>query len=265
MLEATRNFIFKDVYRYVDLVEACVLEWDSITELGLESSQEIAVRLYKPTKLGLLNEYIFAMIRVEFSRDYRKNSDIYDADDAEKLEKIMKEYGVSVVSFSEFDPDSPAFENEIDDPFYRWFLLNEESFRAYWEMVADEVFHIVFSNRQFLLQFGISLAKYLESEYLSLPSQILTSKPRIKRFSSLPAWLRKAIFYRDHGRCVFCRKDLSGLIATDRRLNFDHIVPLDSWGSNDPSNFQLLCERCNNEKAAFPKGAGHFYIPWWDY
>ena len=264
MLKTARNFIFRDIYDYAGLIEDCAQEEGSFIELGLEGNRDIAFRLYKPTKISLLHEYIYAMIRVEQSREYRKNCDVYEASDAERLKQILEEYGVSVVSFSSFNPNSTMFKNEFDDPFYRWFLLNESAFCEYWEKITDEVFHIVFSNRRFLLQFGNSLAKYLEHTFSSLPREILTSKLRIRRFAHLPSWLRKAVFYRDHGRCVFCREDLSGLISTDPGLNFDHIIPLACWGSNDPSNFQLLCEACNKQKSASPKGVGCFYVPWWD-
>ncbi|WP_346657776.1 HNH endonuclease signature motif containing protein [Bacillus cereus group sp. BfR-BA-01355] len=33
-------------------------------------------------------------------------------------------------------------------------------------------------------------------------------------------------------------------------MHLDHIIPLDVYGSNDASNFQLLCERCNTSKGA---------------
>jgi len=30
--------------------------------------------------------------------------------------------------------------------------------------------------------------------------------------------------------------------------NFDHIIPLNCGGNNDPSNWQLTCESCNKSK-----------------
>lgn len=51
--------------------------------------------------------------------------------------------------------------------------------------------------------------------------------------------------YRDQdGRCVYCGADLSDGYQTD------HIVPLIRGGSNDPSNIQLTCARCNRTKGA---------------
>ncbi|MED2799115.1 HNH endonuclease [Bacillus thuringiensis] len=47
-----------------------------------------------------------------------------------------------------------------------------------------------------------------------------------------------------------CRCDLSNLVRTQNTIHLDHIIPLDVYGSNDASNFQLLRERCNTSKGA---------------
>jgi 5-methylcytosine-specific restriction endonuclease McrA len=78
-------------------------------------------------------------------------------------------------------------------------------------------------------------------------------------------WVRDAVFFRDHGRCVLCQVDLSGLLATDRSDHFDHMVPLEKWGINDPCNIQLLCEVCNLRKAAGESVTGYRYSPRWSY
>lgn len=43
------------------------------------------------------------------------------------------------------------------------------------------------------------------------------------------------------GKCCYCRKPLL-------KYHIDHIVPVSKGGSNDPSNLQLLCPRCNISK-----------------
>lgn len=55
----------------------------------------------------------------------------------------------------------------------------------------------------------------------------------------------RAIYDRQEGECVFCRKNLiSG-------YEVDHIMPLCKGGSNWPDNLQLLCQICNRRKGAF--------------
>ncbi|MDZ7731782.1 MAG: HNH endonuclease signature motif containing protein [Acidimicrobiia bacterium] len=48
---------------------------------------------------------------------------------------------------------------------------------------------------------------------------------------------------RDDGRCVQCG-------STDGPHHIDHIYPYSKGGPNTLANLQLLCERCNLEKAA---------------
>ncbi|WP_257133312.1 HNH endonuclease [Bacillus wiedmannii] len=36
------------------------------------------------------------------------------------------------------------------------------------------------------------------------------------------------------------------MISTQSEIrHYNHIVPLDKYGCNDPTNFQLLCKPCN--------------------
>ncbi|MBV4522630.1 HNH endonuclease [Pseudomonas sp. SWRI74] len=66
---------------------------------------------------------------------------------------------------------------------------------------------------------------------------------------TIPKWVRRAVFYRDRGRCVLCDKDLFGQINLENHKNYDHIVPLAKHGLNDTSNIQLLCKECNQMRS----------------
>lgn len=94
------------------------------------------------------------------------------------------------------------------------------------------------------------------------PSEYLNKKGRIKR-ANIPAWVKKAVFHRDKGRCVFCNTDLTGIINSLTNVNYDHIVPLDRFGINDPSNIQLCCERCNKSKTNKEAETTNKYFSWW--
>ena len=53
--------------------------------------------------------------------------------------------------------------------------------------------------------------------------------------------LRKLVQERDGYKCRVC--------ADKRRLQVDHIIPIKAGGPiSDPSNIQLLCEKCFNRK-----------------
>ena len=65
--------------------------------------------------------------------------------------------------------------------------------------------------------------------------------PRI----SLPPAVRQRVFERNGYQCQSCHKiDLSA-----KSLQVDHILPLARGGTNDFSNFQTLCSRCNLQKS----------------
>ncbi|NLL67799.1 MAG: HNH endonuclease [Clostridiaceae bacterium] len=81
----------------------------------------------------------------------------------------------------------------------------------------------------------------------------------------MPEWLKRAVFYRDNGRCQHCGIDLSGLICIndDKTLQFDHIIPLEQGGTNDATNFQLLCSDCNLTKNGNIYRPNYFYQMYW--
>lgn len=54
----------------------------------------------------------------------------------------------------------------------------------------------------------------------------------------------EALFTKQGGKCVYCR------VSLRKGYHVDHIQPLSKGGSNWPSNLQLLCARCNNNKRA---------------
>ena len=79
---------------------------------------------------------------------------------------------------------------------------------------------------------------------LSLPKfKFMTEKtPRIP----IPPEVKKYVFDRNGYQCQSCQIiDLSA-----KKLQIDHIVPLAQGGTNDISNLQTLCAKCNREKSA---------------
>jgi hypothetical protein len=79
-------------------------------------------------------------------------------------------------------------------------LKKEGSFSEMCEIVAEEVFFIIFMNRELLRLFNELIASIRSnSGYTSL-----------KRVY-MPKWVRRAVYFRDRGRCVICNRDLSGI------------------------------------------------------
>jgi 5-methylcytosine-specific restriction endonuclease McrA len=63
---------------------------------------------------------------------------------------------------------------------------------------------------------------------------------------NIPPEVRKYVFDRNNYQCQSCHKaDL-----TAKTLQVDHIIPLAQGGTNDVSNLQTLCAKCNLEKSS---------------
>ncbi len=129
--------------------------------------------------------------------------------------------------------------------------------------LEDATFHLLFGDRNTLLLFNRMLAKKVAvldpGDHSSFKKQGVLKRP-----TYIPSWLRKAVFHRDQGRCQLCQKDLTGLINPFTDAEFDHIWPLAKSGTNDSTNFQLLCKKCNNRKSAKGgKTGGAFHYTYW--
>ena len=71
-----------------------------------------------------------------------------------------------------------------------------------------------------------------------------TSAPPVGRPRSrtIPQWVKIAVATRDGGKCRWC--------GSAYELQYDHVVPYSHGGSSDDvSNIQLLCGRCNRLKS----------------
>ncbi len=112
------------------------------------------------------------------------------------------------------------------------------------ERVGDDFrFTDAFSNlssneRQSLIaECETKLNEYLEQRGMA-PWQ-----HRKKSSGYVPGSLRYDILRRAKGRCEAC-----GISAEERALEVDHIVPRNKGGTDDPSNLQALCFKCNAQK-----------------
>ncbi len=119
----------------------------------------------------------------------------------------------------------------------RWYNRNKNKFIILSEKIYDEIFFIIFSNRKLLHKFNENLASSFDK--FNFDKNQLTQKGTLKR-QKVPIWLQRAVFHRDKGRCSFCWKDVGDLINLDTRKNFYYIIPLDLFGVNDPTNFNLF-------------------------
>lgn len=132
------------------------------------------------------------------------------------------------------------------DSFFRY-TSESDRYHAAIEEQADEVFHVLFNDLQFLQRFNQLCAEYIE--YSSFGEDLINRKGHLKRVA-LPVWVRKAIFHRDKGECRDCKRSLALTVNQIETARYDHIVPLARFGANDITNIQILCEPCNLKKSA---------------
>jgi hypothetical protein len=188
------------------------------------------------------------------------------------IERALKYHNMKYQSFEEFlDKREKNFiDCDVDDVYKFIHELREDGvFDQLIEHIAKEVFHVLFQNRELIKIFNIMMANALQTEAscnAPIELECLFLRPGILKRAAIPKWVRRAVFYRDRGRCVLCDKDLSGKINLENQENYDHIVPLSKHGLNDTSNIQLLCKECNQfEKRAGEAITSNKYQSWYKY
>ncbi|MEP7377887.1 MAG: HNH endonuclease [Chitinophagaceae bacterium] len=140
-----------------------------------------------------------------------------------------------------------------------WYKKNREKFNLLAQKICPEVFHILFSNKTLLHKFNENIA--LDFTNFNFSVNELNSKGKLRR-KSIPVWVKRAVFHRDKGVCSFCTIDLTYVFNIFPTENYDHIVPLDLYGVNDPTNIQLLCKKCNLDKLNRTSQVGKKYQLW---
>ena len=242
------------VYELAAMVERCAEDPFSFFELLTDTN--VAVQCFgRSQRTTVLHYYTYTMICLVYNQRYRKDGDCYDEHEAEDWKAVARPYDIELDAYTETDSHW--------NPFYHWYERNGAKFDQLWGYMTDEVFSLLFANRRFLQRFNTSLSEYFDEEPSALSGIKLTAKGRIPRARYVPMWLRKAVFFREQGRCAICSQDLSGLLRTDHRVHYDHILPLAMGGTNDPVNFQMVCENCNLQKGAHDARTSFYYIPWW--
>ncbi|MDZ4034401.1 HNH endonuclease [Kluyvera ascorbata] len=142
--------------------------------------------------------------------------------------------------------------------------INSDEFDCYVHGIVEEIFYVLFSNKLVVHKFNEMMASAREIEVDGSESVKYTKANGCLKRKDIPAWVKSAVFHRDKGRCILCKKDVSGILNSNNKENFDHIVPLSLFGLNDISNIQLLCVECNQlVKKGNSSDTSYNYSPWY--
>lgn len=191
-------------------------------------------------EVSILRNYCYWLVdRVFYEQinNYQRNEEFLDFNPILWIQQAILKY--RNIDISENNKYIFNYDDCLES-YYNYTQWIEETFKVCIDEVfydiATEVEYILFQNRDFLLRFNTQVSCGFEND-------------TIER-AYIPEWVKRAIVFRDRGKCVFCKRDLSGLngILDDFEKQFDHIVSLNEGGINDVCNIQLTCKECNNKK-----------------
>lgn len=246
------EYKFNKIYDFLEIIDSAVQYETELFKFNEKYFLASSTNFRKDT---ILHQYIVCELLNHYSREFRKNGDSFDEDQMEYWNELFSSYSIEIQNLD--------FEDEyldLSEEAYKWYSDNHDKFYKLFDFLAEEIFHILFANRNFLLKFN-NLISVTVKEF-NYPEEFITSKGTIKRVN-IPKWVKNAVFHRDKGRCVFCNTDLTSIVNTLINTNYDHIVPLDKYGINDPCNIQLCCEKCNKSKTNKDGTTSNYYFSWW--
>lgn len=248
------EYKYKDIYRFLSIIQDSVENEVSFWNFNEEMFVDAATKF---NRITLLDIYVTTTLFNYYHRMFKKDGDCIESDEIDRWIEIMKEY--EIIPAEEYDED-------VDDASLVWFEKNIENFANLFDKISPELVHILFNDKQFLFKFNSLVQKNVKDEEkdynLPWPKDSLNEDGTIKR-QTIPQWVKNAVYHRDKGHCVFCSRDLTGLVNVLRQSNYDHIIPLKQFGTNDPCNIQLTCEECNKSKGAQLKMPKYKYQSWW--
>lgn len=231
--------------------------------------RKFLARFPKHSSLHKFIEFVVETVTYESIDDVVVDSLFFYKDSELWVNGALKYYGFEHIDFyswlaaSGIALDDITEETVID---YHTFLRTEGPYEQLIQRISEEVFFLMFLNREFLRKFNETIAFHvanIEISTLPLDERGFFKRNGVLKRARIPIWARRAIFYRDRGLCSSCHLDISGLVSIHSDKHYDHIVPLARGGINDVTNLQLLCEKCNLRKNDGLSSTSKYYERWY--
>lgn len=274
------NHQYFNSYYYANIVNNLIIHrWNFLGFVSRFLEAEPIVSLVRPyQKESTLHRFIYYVISttieeeayddaVEQLRIARSRRDIELG--RLYIEDVFENYQIDCYSFKDFCPK--AVDLIVEDDFSDYYdeLILCTDIDGLYKKITEEVFYIIFNNRNLLLNFNWIVSGYIKDLDVCMfeddfqeNSIYLLKEGQLKR-ESIPVWAKHAVYFRDRGNCCLCKKDLSGTLSLNNEMEYDHIVPLNQGGTNDITNIQLLCKECNRNKGERKIVTSNLYEKWY--
>ena len=253
---------FSDAYGLADYVWLALYESPSDTLEDLFEAyfhpccEEKAYELFgQPRRWTLLHHFISTLYQENFIEGFEHHRN-------DMLDLVVAEYRTILGYYEIPYPDFDIPEEHLTDYEQRMgeIIAHLRSLLPV-SRITHGAFQVLFGDRALLLRFNQEVAKVVRQIKQKDFPEILEGDGRLRRVH-VPEWAKRGIFHRDKGRCVECGRDLTGTVVTGEEAHYDHIVPLAESGTNDPTNFQLLCRGCNLSKARRSVTSERYPVYW---
>ena len=263
-----------ETYYYANVVDEMLTDVEpflvNLNNWHVDRKEELFVRPFSRwSVLHDLSYFVIEELFQERTRDIDMSELARDRTSRLWVEEAMRHHGQKVIPFRSWVKDagikpSKITEDHVHD--YHQSLMESGELSALLEQLANEVFFLLFANRMLLAKLNhyISVAaRHIDAPDISDEYRCcLEANGTIKRVA-LPEWVKRAVFFRDRGKCASCNSDLSGILTAQPDRHYDHIVPLAEYGINDVTNIQLLCATCNRGKGRRRLAISDRYEPWY--
>jgi len=222
--------------------------------------EEAIKKWQKPNRKTLVHDYVEAVYLDDQNNVLDKH---FVVDVIREIQGLLENYAIDYSSIGYIDVSDMKYDDgddtneEYAEKLQSFFIDN------LLDVIVDDAFTILYSDKNFLHEFNRQCSEVIKGLDKNNYPDVLKEDGVIKRITYYPKWMKRGIEYRDKLRCSICGCDLSSAFTTLTDENFDHIIPLQVGGNNDPSNWQITCETCNKSKGARSSEFKNIIFPFW--
>jgi hypothetical protein len=145
-LKKTESYKFKAIYEFANIIYKFVYDVEyEYPYYGIEEDF-FAESATKFNKFTILHNFVIYTLYGYYREHVHDNGEEYDEERINWWCDLMDEYGI-VLKEPDFDVD-----DEVDMD--RWFEENSDSFFDFFNVISDEIVHVLYGNMSFLVKFN---------------------------------------------------------------------------------------------------------------